>query len=193
MWQVMSIRNQPPDVPFTRVARENIASSVPTNGKIEPIEWGEARAERPGTVQSILVTRGGQVARGAALVELDSAEARAELTAAHTRVSQVRAELDVIEKGGRAIDLNAVAGELEREKLELAAARKEHASLLRLQAKQAATAYEVTRAKDRMDRAQAQIQNRKLFLQIRTEQQHRRRSRRVIDRGAGKTKQNVGR
>jgi HlyD family secretion protein len=158
-WTVMSIRNQPPVVPFARVARENIASSVPTNGKIEPIEWGEARAERPGTVQSILVRRGGQVARGAALVELDSAEARAEMTAAQARVSQARADLDVIERGGKATDLNAIAGELEREKLELAAARKEHASLLRLQSKQAATAYEVSRAQDRVDRAQAQIQN----------------------------------
>ena len=158
-WTVISIRNQPPNVPFARVVRENIASSVPTNGKIEPIEWGEARAERPGTVQSILVRRGGQVARGAALVELDSAEARAEMAAAQARVTQVRADLDVIDKGGRATDLNTIAGELEREKLELAAARKEHASLLRLQSRQAATAYEVNQAKDRMDRAQAQIQS----------------------------------
>lgn len=158
-WTVISIRNQPPDVPFARVARENIASSVPTNGKIDPIKWGEARAERPGTVQSILVKRGGQVARGAALVELDSAEARAELTAAQTRVSQARADLDVIESGGRAADLSSIAGELERARLELAAAQKEHASLLRLQSKQAATAYEVSQAKDRIDRAQAQIRS----------------------------------
>ena len=158
-WQVVSIRNQPAEVPFARVLRENIASSVPTNGKIEPIEWGEARAERPGTVQSILVARGGQVARGAALVELDSSEARAELAAAQARVSQVRADLDVIDKGGRATDLTTIAGELERAKLELAVARKEHDSLLRLQSKQAATGYEVSQAKDRMDRAQALIQS----------------------------------
>jgi HlyD family secretion protein len=159
VWTLVSMRSQPPEVSFARVGRETIASSVPTNGKIEPIEWAEARAERPGTVQSVLVKRGAQVAQGAVLVELDSGEARAELAAAHARVSQVRADLDIIERGGRATDLSAIAGEVEREKLELAASQKEYDALLRLQSKQAATAYEVNQAKDRVERAQAQIRS----------------------------------
>jgi HlyD family secretion protein len=104
-----------------------------------------------------MVQRGAQVAVGAALIELDSAESRAELVAAQARVSQVKAELDVIERGGRATDLSAIAGELDREKLELAAAQKEYDTLVRLQAKQAATAYEVSQAKERVERAQTQI------------------------------------
>ena len=70
-------------------------------------------------------------------------------------MSQVRADLEVIEKGGRATDLTTIAGDLEREKLELAVAQKEYDSLVRLQSKQAATAYEVAQAKDNVDRAQA--------------------------------------
>jgi HlyD family secretion protein len=159
VWTAVSLRNQPPEVPFARVQRETIASSVPTNGKIEPIEWAEARAERMGTVQSILVQRGAQVARGAALVELDSGEARADLAAAQARVSQAHADLDVIERGGRATELSAIASEEERDKLELAAAQKEYESLQRLLGKQAATAYEVNQAKDRVDRAQAQLRS----------------------------------
>src|SRR6266481_6657911 len=116
-WMLISLRNQPSEVVFARVVREAIASSVPTNGKIEPIEWAEARAERPGTVQSILVRRGAQVAQGAVLVQLDSGEARADLAAAQARVSQARADLDVIERGGRSTDLSAIAGEMERAKL----------------------------------------------------------------------------
>jgi HlyD family secretion protein len=157
VWYAVTLRNQPPEVVFTRVVRESIVSSVPTNGKVEPIEWAEARAERDGPVQSISVQRGARVAQGAALVELDSTEARAELAAAQARVSQARADLEVIEKGGRATDLSAIAGDLEREKLELAVAQKEYDSLVRLQAKQAATAYEVAQAKDKVDRAQQQI------------------------------------
>jgi HlyD family secretion protein len=159
VWYAITLRNQPPELAFARVVREPIASSVPTNGKIEPLVWAEARAEKSGAVQSILVQRGAQVAPGAALIELDSAEARAELASAQARVSQVRADLEVIEKGGRPTDLSALSGELEREKLELAAAQKEHESLVRLQAKQAATAYEVSQAKDRVDRALTQIRS----------------------------------
>ena len=82
--------------------REEIASSVPTNGKVEPIEWAEAHAERAGQVQKILIQKGDRVAHGAELIELDSSEANAELAAAQARVSQARAELDVLERGGRA-------------------------------------------------------------------------------------------
>ena len=96
VWYAVTLRNQPPELAFAHVVREPIASSVPTNGKIEPIEWAEARAERDGPVTSIMVQRGAHVAAGAALIELDSAESRAELVAAQARVSQVKADLDVI-------------------------------------------------------------------------------------------------
>ena len=86
VWYAVTLRNQPPELAFAHVVRESIASSVPTNGKIEPIEWAEARAERDGPVQSILVQRGAHVAEGAALIELDSTEARAALAAAQARV-----------------------------------------------------------------------------------------------------------
>ena len=157
VWALTTFRNQPPQVAFVKVVREPIASSVPTNGKVEPIEWAEARADRPGPIKSVFVRRGSLVAKGAALVELDSADARAELTTAQTRVSQAQAELAMIDKGGRLSDLTAIASELDRETLELAAAQKEYDSLRRLQSKQAATTIEVTQAKDRVDRSQAQM------------------------------------
>ena len=159
VWYAVTIRNQPPEVAFIRVVRESITSSVPTNGKVEPIEWAEARTQRAGGVEKILVQRGALVEQGAALVELDSSEARAALAAAQSRVTQGRAELEVVEKGGRAADLSAIAGDLEREKLQLSVAQKEYDSLVRLQAKQAATAYEVVQAKDKIERAQQQIRS----------------------------------
>jgi HlyD family secretion protein len=158
-WYAVTLRNQPPELAFARVVRESITSSVPTNGKVEPMEWAEARAERPGPVEKILVQRGALVEQGAALIELDSSEARAALASAQARVSQAHADLEVIEKGGRATDLTTIAGDLERDKLELAMAQKEYESLLRLQAKQAATAYEVAQAKDKVERVQQQIRS----------------------------------
>ena len=156
-WTFVSFRNQPPEVPFAHVLREPIASSVPTNGRVEPIEWAEARSEHAGPVKSIFIQRGAVVAKDASLVELDSAEANADFIAAQSKVSQIRAELEVIDKGGRAVDLTTIASDIDREKLEFVAAQKDFETLSRLQSKQAATAFDVTQAKDRMDRAQAQI------------------------------------
>ena len=73
-WYAVTLRNQPPELAFAHVVRESITSSVPTNGKVEPIEWAEARTERPGPVEKILVQRGALVAQGASLIELDSSE-----------------------------------------------------------------------------------------------------------------------
>jgi HlyD family secretion protein len=156
-WLLVSMRNQPPVVAFVKVKRETIADVVPTNGKVEPIEWAEARAERAGPVEAILVERGQHVEKGATLIELDASEAKADLAAAQARVTQSRAELDVLDRGGRVADLTAISSDLDRAKLDLASAQKDYDALSRLQAKQAATALEVSQAKDRVDRAQAQI------------------------------------
>ncbi len=156
-WLLISQKNQPPTVAFVKVKRETITDSVPTNGKVEPIEWAEARAESAGPVTAIHVERGQQVEKGAVLVDLDASEAKADLAAGQSKVTQVRSELDVLEHGGRTVDLTAIASEVDREKLELATAQKDYDTLVRLQAKQAATAFEVSQAKDRVDRAAAQM------------------------------------
>ena len=156
-WVLLSKRGQAPAVSFVKVKRETIADAVPTNGKVEPIEWAEARAERAGPIQAILVERGQHVEKGAALVDLDSSEAKANLAAGQSRVTQARTELDVLDHGGRVADLAAISSEMDRAKLELASAQKDYDTLSRLQSKQAATGFEVSQAKDRVDRAQAQI------------------------------------
>ncbi len=156
-WMLVSARNQPPAVSFVKVKRETITDAVPTNGKVEPIEWAEARAERAGPVEAILARRGAHVERGAELVTLDASEAKADLVAAQARVTQARGEIEVLDRGGRAGDVTAIAGDMDRAKLDLASAQKDYATLSRLETKEAATAFEVAQAKDRVDRAQAQI------------------------------------
>jgi len=156
-WQLVEWRNQPPEVAFARAAKETITSSVPTNGKVEPVEWAIARAERSAPVAQILVERGQRVTRGQTLVELDASEATADLAAAEARITQARSELDVLAKGGRATELAGIASELERARLDLANAQREYDTLTRLEAKQAATRAEVAAAKEAVDKAQLQI------------------------------------
>ncbi|MEQ1947080.1 MAG: efflux RND transporter periplasmic adaptor subunit [Bryobacteraceae bacterium] len=157
VWALVSARNAPPQISFARVTKQSIASSVPTNGRVEPIEWGEAKADRSGPVEKIFVQRGQNVAAGDPLVEIGSQEARADLAAAQARVSQAKAELEILDKGGRTADIAAIDGEIDRAKFELAAAQKDYDGLARLQSKQAATTYEVAQAKERTDRIQVQI------------------------------------
>jgi HlyD family secretion protein len=158
-WTLLKWRNQPPEIPFAKVVREPIVSAVSTNGQVEPIEWATARAERSGPVEAILVERGRNVQEGAALVEIDASDARADLAAAQSRIEQARADLAMFDRGGRSTDLADISSGIEKAKLELDAAQREYDSLTRLQAQQAATKFEVATAKQRVDNATLQIRS----------------------------------
>ena len=157
VWYLAVLKNQPPEVRFARVTRETITSSVPTNGKVEPIESAVAKAERAGAVERILIERGRRVEQNAPLVELDATDARAEWAAADARISAARADLDVISKGGRPSDRAEIDSLLGRAQLELQSAQKEYNSQVNLEAKRAGTRFDVTQAKERVDRAHQQI------------------------------------
>lgn len=158
-WTLVSWRNQPPEIPFVRVARETIASVVSTNGQVEPIEWATARAQRSGPVDTIRIERGKVVAEGAPLVEIDGSDAHADLAAAEARIEQTKADLATFDRGGRATDLAEIASGIDKAKLELDAAQKDYDILTRLEAKQAATRMEVAAAKQRVDNATLQIRS----------------------------------
>ncbi len=158
-WWLYQRGNAPLEVPFSRVVRETLVSTLSTNGKVEPVEWVSVNAVRSGVVDSVPVHRGSRVARGEVLAELGASEAKSELDDAEARLAQARASLEEIQRGGRATDLAALDGELAEAKLELAAAESDRASLERLAAKQAATKQDVTDAARRVERAQAQIRS----------------------------------
>ena len=159
VWALLKLRSQPPEVQFARVTRGTIHNSVVTNGKVEPIDWATARAERSGPTEKILIERGQQVAKDAPLVELDATEARANLAAAQARIAQAQADLDLIRRGGRATDLAEISAGLDRAHLDFETAKKDYDALHRLEEKQAATKTEVDAAKQRMDQAQLQIRS----------------------------------
>lgn len=158
-WSLIKWRRQPPEIPFTKVARETIVSSVSTNGKVEPIDWATARAERSGPVVAILIDRGKRVEQGATLVEIDASDAKADLTSAHARIEQTKADLAMFDRGGRATDLADISSGIDKAKLDLAAAQKDFDVNTRLQAKGAATSMEVAAAKQRVESAQLQIRS----------------------------------
>jgi HlyD family secretion protein len=157
LWSLVNWRNQPPEIPFAKVVRESINSSVSTNGKVEPIEWAAARADRAGPVGAILIERGKHVDQDAPLVEIDASDVKADLASAQARIEQAHAELAVLDKGGRAPDLAEIQSGIDKAKLELDAAQTDLDSFTRLQAKDAATRLEVQTARQRVDAAKLQI------------------------------------
>jgi HlyD family secretion protein len=159
IWSLVSWRNQPPEIPFAKVVRESINSSVSTNGKVEPIEWATARAERSGPVGAILIERGKHVDQDAPLVEIDASDVRADLNSAQARIDQARAELAVLDEGGRSTDLAEIASGIDKATLELNTAQTDFDSFTRLQAKGAATRLEVQTAQQRIDAAKLQIRS----------------------------------
>lgn len=157
-WTLSRFKTQPQEVQFARAAIATIHSAVPTNGKVEPIEWAVAKAGRAGPVVRILVQRGQTVKQGAELVELDASEARANLSAAQARIADARAQLEVLARGGRSTDLAEISAGIDRAGLDLKNAQTQYEALLRLEQKQAATRVEVEAAKQRVDQAKLQIE-----------------------------------
>lgn len=157
IWSLQKLKSQPPEVQFARAIQETIHSSITTNGQVEPIEWAAARAERAGPVVKFMVERGRHVTKDEPLVELDASEATAALAAAHARMATARAELRVIEQGGRSTDLAEIATGLQLAKHDLEVAQANFESAERLLAKGAGTKMDVLAAKHKVEDAQLRI------------------------------------
>jgi HlyD family secretion protein len=149
----------PPELAFTRAERGRLESVLSTNGKVEPIEWAAARAEREGALERLAVTKGQTTAKGAVLATIAAGADRAELASARARVDQVQAEIALLDSGGRAADLSEIDNGLRRAQLDKATAEREIGVLSRLVEKKAAPAQELTEMRERLDRANLQIRS----------------------------------
>jgi len=156
-WLMYRRGSAPPEVPFARVTRGTLVSTLVTNGKVEPVEWVSVLAERSGVVRTLRAERGARVQRGDVLVELGVEDTQADLAAAEARAAQARAELRLFEAGGRASERAALASETANARMDLEVARKERDALARLVEKQAGTRQELTEAARRVERAELQL------------------------------------
>ncbi len=159
LWWAASKRDSVQSVRFAKVTRQTIQSTIPTNGKVEPVEWAIARAVSGGVVDAILIQRGQEVAAGQTLVTIDSIDAKAALDSASARIQQLKTELGVQALGGRAADLAEIENNLKAARLQLDIATRNLNSVQRLVANQAATKLEVSAAEDSVAKAQIQVES----------------------------------
>ncbi len=159
-WWGIAARNTGPEVRFVKPKREMLVSNLPTNGKVEPIEWASVRVDAPGLVTKMAVQQGQQVAQGALLARLSAPAGLGEQVAAEqARVAQVRTELDVVNKGGKPSELTDIENNLTRLRYDRDQQAREAASLKRLYDKQAATLFELVAAQSRLKQMEIDIEN----------------------------------
>lgn len=156
---VRSFTREVVDIRAAAVTRQSLISSVPTNGKVEPINDFRAHAEAPGVVAKIYVKVGQKVKSGDLLLKMDDSDAVARLAAANAALRTAQANLHDLEQGGSQDERIALSGDLGRSKAQQQEAAKNLAALKQLQQKGAASASEVASAEQRLQSTTSALQN----------------------------------
>jgi HlyD family secretion protein len=132
-------------------------STLPTNGKAEPVEWQAIRAEAAGVIAKLAVDDGQIVAKGAVVATIADPALQAEIESAESRAAESRANLDALKAGGRPSDFTEIENNLARARFDLEQEQKTLASLERLKEKQAATQQDVDAAREKVQQSQLEI------------------------------------
>src|SRR6516165_1580088 len=123
--------------------RQNIVSSITSNGKVEPIAPYSIRAQLDTFVGKVNVSEGQNVKKGQLLLELNVKDAAAQLAAAKSRLLRAKDDLRAAQAGGRADEAARVNGDLAKAKADRDRLQRNHEALDRLLAQGAATKEEV--------------------------------------------------
>src|ERR1700736_442723 len=140
--------------------RENLVSSISSNGKVEPIAPFVVRAQLDTFVERISVVEGQAVKKGQLLLELNIKDAAAQLADARSKLLRVEDDLRAAKAGGRSDDAAKTEGQLDAATAQRDRLQRNHDSLQRLIAQQAATKDEL--AANDLDLAKADAQVKQL-------------------------------
>src|SRR6267154_2125037 len=101
--------------------RENVISSISSNGKVEPIAPSIVRAQLDTFIERISAVEGQPVRKGQLLLELNVKDASAQLADARSKLLRAEDDLRAAHAGGRADEAARTEGQLAATKDELAA------------------------------------------------------------------------
>ena len=140
--------------------RENLVSSISSNGKVEPIAPFVVRAQLDTFVEKIGVVEGQSVKKGQLLLELNVKDAAAQLAEARSKLLRAEDDLRAARAGGRSDEAAKTEGQLAAAVALRDRLQRNHDSLERLIAQQAATKDEL--AANDLDLAKANAQVKQL-------------------------------
>jgi HlyD family secretion protein len=137
--------------------RENLISSIMSNGKVEPITPYVMRAQLDTFVKKVFVTEGQSVKKGQLLMELNVKEAAAQLAETRAKLLKAQNDLKAARAGGRADQAAKVAADLTQAEGERDRLQRNHDALARLAAGQAATKEDLAANEQALANAKAEV------------------------------------
>src|SRR5216684_217901 len=153
----LSGRKPVPKISAVMPMRENLVSSISSNGKVEPIAPYVMRAQLDTFVEKVRATEGQTVKKGQVILELDVKDAAARFSEAKGKRLRAQEDLRAARAGGRTDDAARVAGDLAKMQAERDRLQKNHEVLQRLIAQQAATQDELAANDLALTKAQAEV------------------------------------
>jgi HlyD family secretion protein len=124
--------------------RENLVSSIHSNGKVEPITPYTMRAQLDTFVEKVAVVEGQPVKKGQLLLQLNVKDAEAQQAEARSKLLRAQDDLRAARAGGKADEVARVSGDLAKAQAERDRLQRNHEVLKRLIEKQAATPDELS-------------------------------------------------
>ena len=119
--------------------RENIVASLASNGKVEPISPFVMRAQLDTFVEKVSAQEGQSVKKGQLLIALNVKDAAAQLAEARSKLLRAEEDLRAAKAGGRSDQAAQAAGLLATATAQRDRLQRNHDTLTRLIAQQAAT------------------------------------------------------
>lgn len=156
-FSVRALTRQRLTVRVARAEQGPLASTVSTNGRVEPEQNFEYTSPVSTTVKSVFVQQGDKVPAGKLLIVLDDLEARARLATAESGVKTAQAALEAATHNGTLEQRQAAAADISRGKLDRDQAQKNLDALTKLAATGAASQSEVAAARQQLESAQTSL------------------------------------
>ncbi len=154
---VRSLTRERVSVHAAQASNEPLASTISTNGKVEPENNIEIHSPVSAVVKAIYLHAGDEAPAGKVLMQLDNIDAQAKVAGAESAVKSAQANLDAITRNGTLEQRQAAAADVTRNKLERDQAQRDLDALTKLNATGAASAAEVSAARQRLATAEANL------------------------------------
>ena len=158
VFAVRSLTRVQVEVRVVPVTYQTLASTVSTNGKVEPVEEFQVHAPLPGVIKQIFVEVGQNVSKGTLLVKMDDSDAKARLATAEAALESNRILQRDLHNGGSADETSRFKSELATATMDQQQATTDLATKEALFKKGAASQSEVSAAKQKLDSTNLALQ-----------------------------------
>jgi HlyD family secretion protein len=145
------------EVRYVHPRRQDLASHLTTNGRIEASNDSALYAETTGRIAQLAVKEGNRVRQGDLVATIDDREARASLEQAEARVAAARAQLATVEKGGSPAQTAELKDQLDRARRKREKLQQDVDALGRLVEQQAVPATQLEAARRELADTQSEI------------------------------------